>query len=303
MGRIGGGPERRSVWLRHRHVVGRAPTCDLVLDAPVVSTLHAAITWTDEGWVARDLGSRNGTFVDGVRLGPGLAAQLRRGSRLGFGQAASSHVLDDDAPPRPMARREDGDGEPVAADCNVLALPSEAAPLVTVYRGAGGWTVEGEDGVRRVGDLDRVVVDGHPWRLHLPDALAATAGPAGAEADLASATLRFQVSLDEEHVQAEVVVGGRRIDLQARAHHHALLYLARARLADAALPEPSRGWVYSDRAARDLSIGEGKLNLDVFRARRQLAEAGVATAGQLVERRTGSGQLRIGVGHLVVERG
>src|SRR5688500_1996999 len=103
MGRIAGLGGGGSVGLRHRHLVGRAPTCDRVLDAPVVATLHAAIAWTEDRWTVRDLGSKNGTFVDGVRLGSGDGVALRRGSRLGFGEAARPFVLEDDAEPRPMA--------------------------------------------------------------------------------------------------------------------------------------------------------------------------------------------------------
>jgi hypothetical protein len=50
---------------------------------PMVSREHAAIRLTDEGrYVIRDLGSRNGTVVDGVPLKPGDDAALRNGSRI-----------------------------------------------------------------------------------------------------------------------------------------------------------------------------------------------------------------------------
>ena len=48
-----------------RILVGRAPSADLRLDDPRVSRLHARIEMRDDGVYVEDLGSRNGTAVDG----------------------------------------------------------------------------------------------------------------------------------------------------------------------------------------------------------------------------------------------
>ena len=48
-----------------RILVGRAPSADLRLDDPRVSRLHARIEIRDDGVYVEDLGSRNGTAVDG----------------------------------------------------------------------------------------------------------------------------------------------------------------------------------------------------------------------------------------------
>ena len=48
-----------------RILVGRAPSADLRLDDPRVSRLHARIEMRDDGVYVEDLGSRNGTTVDG----------------------------------------------------------------------------------------------------------------------------------------------------------------------------------------------------------------------------------------------
>ena len=48
-----------------RILVGRAPSADLRLDDPRVSRLHARIEMRDDGVFVEDLGSRNGTQVDG----------------------------------------------------------------------------------------------------------------------------------------------------------------------------------------------------------------------------------------------
>ncbi len=48
-----------------------ADTADIVLDDPEVSRLHARLVKTEEGYRLEDLGSTNGTFVDGRNIGAG----------------------------------------------------------------------------------------------------------------------------------------------------------------------------------------------------------------------------------------
>lgn len=50
-----------------KSTIGRAHEGDLVVLAASVSREHAELRKTDAGWQVRDLGSRNGTFVDGTR--------------------------------------------------------------------------------------------------------------------------------------------------------------------------------------------------------------------------------------------
>ena len=51
-----------------RILVGRSPNADLRLEDPSVSRLHARIELRDEGVFVEDLGSRNGTIVEGNRV-------------------------------------------------------------------------------------------------------------------------------------------------------------------------------------------------------------------------------------------
>ncbi|MFD0690311.1 DUF1707 and FHA domain-containing protein [Actinomadura fibrosa] len=69
-----------------RIVVGRAPGCQFILTDLTVSRFHAELYRADEGWMISDLGSMNGTRVNGWRLtGP---ARVRPGDEVGFGNAA-----------------------------------------------------------------------------------------------------------------------------------------------------------------------------------------------------------------------
>lgn len=49
-------------------LVGRAPDCDLELADTFVSAHHARFSVTPEGLVVHDLGSTNGTYVNGERI-------------------------------------------------------------------------------------------------------------------------------------------------------------------------------------------------------------------------------------------
>lgn len=50
---------------------GRLGSLEIVLDDSSVSRRHAEVRHGDEGWYVRDLESTNGTYVNGVRIGPG----------------------------------------------------------------------------------------------------------------------------------------------------------------------------------------------------------------------------------------
>ena len=66
-------------------LVGRHPSCDVVLSSPAVSRCHARLVFRDGGWVVQDLNSTNGTDVNGVRVG---RCRLEPGDRLVLGGRA-----------------------------------------------------------------------------------------------------------------------------------------------------------------------------------------------------------------------
>lgn len=64
-----------------RLVIGRGEDCDLVLDEPEMSRAHASIEVTEGEIYLRDLGSTNGTFVNGVQV---RDATLFSGDQIAF---------------------------------------------------------------------------------------------------------------------------------------------------------------------------------------------------------------------------
>lgn len=294
----------RRAALSARTLVGRAASCDLVLEGRKVSGEHARLHWAEGAWWLRDLGSRNGSFVGGARLEPGATRRLALGETLVFGSRAQSWVLDDDAPPVAVARPLSG-GDPREAEDGLLALPTPEAPEAQVMAlPSGRWQLELGEEVREVQDLETVFVAGQGWQLFLPAAYQGTVEDTQAEAE--ALTLRFAVSLDEEHVALEALAGARALDLGQRAHNYLLLTLARRRLEDAALPEAEQGWVYREALLSGLRLTPPRMNLQIFRARQAFAKAlsgaGRAPEVELIERRLDTGQLRLGVSRLEVRR-
>jgi pSer/pThr/pTyr-binding forkhead associated (FHA) protein len=55
--------------LRTSLTIGRSPDSDVVIPDIQVSRTHCEIEETKDGWVVRDLDSRNGTFVGGMTVG------------------------------------------------------------------------------------------------------------------------------------------------------------------------------------------------------------------------------------------
>jgi diguanylate cyclase (GGDEF)-like protein len=69
--------------------IGRGSACQLILDADSVSRRHARIEWNGEEHRLIDLGSTNGTFVNGSRI---KEAILRDGDRIGIGKALLKYL-------------------------------------------------------------------------------------------------------------------------------------------------------------------------------------------------------------------
>jgi class 3 adenylate cyclase/pSer/pThr/pTyr-binding forkhead associated (FHA) protein len=64
-------------------VVGRSPACDVPIRDLTVSRHHGEVEAAAAGLRVRDLGSTNGTFINGVRISEGIAAA---GTRVAFGK-------------------------------------------------------------------------------------------------------------------------------------------------------------------------------------------------------------------------
>jgi pSer/pThr/pTyr-binding forkhead associated (FHA) protein len=67
-------------------VVGRSPGADIVVSEGFVSGRHARFSRVGDDLMLEDLGSTNGTFVEGQRIG--ATVQLEAGDLVGIGDVA-----------------------------------------------------------------------------------------------------------------------------------------------------------------------------------------------------------------------
>ena len=75
-----------------RFTIGRTRDCDLCLSDLSVSRLHAELVRNDEGWLLNDLGSHNGTRLNGWLVRE--TVPVRGGDRVQFGSV--TFILRDD---------------------------------------------------------------------------------------------------------------------------------------------------------------------------------------------------------------
>jgi hypothetical protein len=118
--------------------------------------------------------------------------------------------------------------------------------------------------------------------------------------------LEFRVSCNEEHTTLRIAgLGAGALDLGERTHHYCLLTLARHRMEDArrGLAQDAQGWIETGALGRMLGIDPPHLNIQLHRARTQLASAlpaGIVMPA-VVERRRG--ELRLAALAFQVMRG
>jgi len=254
-------PDGQPFTLRARTLVGRGPHCDLRLGRRESSTDHAAFRWTGQSWELHDLASRNGTRVNGERLGAHWRL-LSVGDRLQFGSVEDAFQVAALGPPSTWAVALDG-GPSRSTTTEMLALPSEDEPLMMItVDELGNWMLEQGETSRPVTDREVLTVAGRTFQLCLPGPTDGTWEEDPNLIDIEQIALRFRVSLDEEHVEVDLIL--------------------------------------SDTLQRMLRVDANRLSVDLFRARKQLADLGVEGAQHLIERRVEARQLRLAVANLQI---
>jgi pSer/pThr/pTyr-binding forkhead associated (FHA) protein len=288
----------RVVFLEEHHSIGRAANSALrVGDAlRYVSLHHALLYWTGAQWEFKDLASRNGSFLNDVRMAPGEVRLLEAGMRIAFGKSENQWLVNDISAPQTMVVPL-GEGDPLLAENELIAIPSAQDPKVTLYRTVdGSWVLEQDISVTPIMNQQTFGFDGKTFKFCSVQGDSKTSLASAIGLEVRHLTLEFSVSKDEEHVALRARNGAHYLDLGERNHHYLLLTLARQRQQDATegLQESACGWVYQDDFAHDPAMAPQQLSVDVFRIRKQFAAAGVTDAAGVIERRPRTKQLRIG---------
>lgn len=298
--------------LAPHHTFGRlAASVDTLIDKPYISKLHAAIEWNGSQWRIKNLGL-NGTWVNGISLGQGDTRDLSINDKIHFAEqtdpgftvtnlAAPADMLwplvDSATPPEPiyLARYH--------------LLPDTEHPELALFydEPSQQWHQEAlhqqsEHEQPELNDGDLVQFSNSHWQF----VRARIYGPTEIKSSLHINDYEFifTMSLDEETTQLNLH-HQHTLDLAVRTHHYLLLQLARHRAEDAqrGLDNKSQGWVYADQLAAELGLDSTHMNIQIFRARKQLADNLPDAEGQqsLLERR--GGKIRFGCDKFKIYKG
>ncbi|MBN1557474.1 MAG: AAA family ATPase, partial [Lentisphaerae bacterium] len=148
-------------------VLGRADGADLVLDDGEVSGRHAELRHTDGAWTLTDLGSSNGSWVNGAAVD---SAALHDRDTVQVGQTAFRFEAEAlpaaGAPPGPVQAAAK-DGRPAAADEEDVALVRQMSERTQAIRREVGKVIVGQ---REVLDqmLMCMIARGHALLIGLP---------------------------------------------------------------------------------------------------------------------------------------
>ncbi|MEZ6041935.1 MAG: FHA domain-containing protein [Planctomycetaceae bacterium] len=82
---LGNSGSVKKVTIRHDIVIGRGSECNLKLVAPLISRRHCTLRFKETSASVTDLGSSNGTYLNGHKLEPNQKYKLKEGMELSIG--------------------------------------------------------------------------------------------------------------------------------------------------------------------------------------------------------------------------
>lgn len=296
------------VFLHVHHVFGRRKVANgTCLHEAEISSMHAAIRWSGERWLIRDH-SKNGTWLDGRRIQPGVELPLHQDARIGFGRPENDlYTVIDLTPPVPLLVRLNCKDIEVIELKTINALPNEQTPEIFVFLSdQGEWICEAEHRTYPLSDGQILHLANAAWRFIAPGVSETTLDVIQAGfVDGKNMHLHFQVSQDEEHTFLQLQYKGEAYDLGERIHHFLLLTLARRRQADRErrIDPAEQGWIEIEDLSKMLGLEISHTNIQIFRVRKQVCEALAAKPlpTQLIERRRGA--VRLGCSCFSITRG
>ena len=140
-------------------VIGRSSDLDMVLVEDMVSRKHAKIASDDGEITIQDLGSTNGTFVNGEKI---KKVRLKEGDRILIGTSIiklvsveggqSAQLTEAEARSRmdqSAQRRPSGPGRPMSGSIEEIPLP-DLLQLLSTSRKSGVLSIRGESGLGKI---------------------------------------------------------------------------------------------------------------------------------------------------------
>jgi pSer/pThr/pTyr-binding forkhead associated (FHA) protein len=152
--RVSAGPNRGKEVLvtRERFRVGKSPDNDLVLVDETVSRHHFDIIQEEGGYLVRDMGSTNGTVVDGARI---REAYLRSGATITAGRIRIQTYL----PIEHIESEPIHDSRTIQFDATLTFRDSKDKWVLEFERRYVAWLLQESDGnissAARLAEMDR----------------------------------------------------------------------------------------------------------------------------------------------------
>jgi pSer/pThr/pTyr-binding forkhead associated (FHA) protein len=292
---------RRPTPLSADNVIGSGPCSWPRIVHDALSSAHALVQWRTDAWRIVDLGSTNGTWVDGARLPPWTPTPIAPTHRIVFGDVSAGRFQVPATGPSLFAVQV-GSGRVARPDPPTLLRigTSETGLQASVRQTPAGWRLE-EDG----DDAGLLARDGPilggSWRVHLPGRM-----PTAQLVDaprLSELTLTLSLGRFEEHVRAEVVgPDGWRCSWE-RAHWYVAWLLASELVSDTGASREGRGWIDALELTR-MAGRKRKNDLDQYisKIRKDLTSAGVSYGSDIVQSRTGQRRLGLSPDRVVLHR-
>jgi pSer/pThr/pTyr-binding forkhead associated (FHA) protein len=113
-------------------IAGREETCDIQIPDKKASRKHFEISKTQSGFVVTDLGSANGTRVNGRRISPNSSVQLASGDTISVASVNIRFELKNEAVEQQLKNLPD-----VLFNQTVVAAPQHQAPNLPANYGGG----------------------------------------------------------------------------------------------------------------------------------------------------------------------
>ncbi len=120
--------------VQNQILLGREEACDIRVQDAEASRRHCEVVWQHDAFVVHDLGSSNGTFVNGVQIT--APTKLNAGDKIGVGQTVMVLELEPDIKPVPTPYDATPSAAPVSAPVPVVKKKKNSGKRL-VWAGVG----------------------------------------------------------------------------------------------------------------------------------------------------------------------
>lgn len=284
-------------YLRDYHTFGRrSDSVDTMLDYSYISKLHAIIEWREPNWLLKDV-STNGLKLNGKIIPAQKPVSLKLNDTIDLAGAGEILLkVKDLSAPISLLINQRNKSDFIEISESVL-LPNEDTPDVALYLcpDREQWFSDSvdqghEEGPYEHGDL--IQINDQQWQFFLIAEDEATTQISTNQSSLDDVLFRFDLSQDEESANLTLISNsGIELELGERSHHYLLVHLLRYRQQN----DDNIAWLDNHLLMKELGLEETHLNIQIFRARKQVASALPDMSGhsKFIQRRRGA--LRLGI--------